>query len=152
MGITPPPPNYDLHSEYALPYLNTPQNYDSIWRKGGEFMSEVRLTKDADVMICVLYKEYLQRRKSGASRFDARFFGGAENIQANLMPKWKLDDIDTICQELHRAKLLSCFFADNITAESALTDEGIIYMENRFKDGLTALFQYLEKLRSILPF
>lgn len=23
-------------------------------------MSEVRLTKDADVMICILYKEYLQ--------------------------------------------------------------------------------------------
>ena len=43
-------------------------------------------------------------------------------------------------------------YADNITAESALTEEGIIYMENRFKDGLTALFQYLEKLRSILPF
>lgn len=50
-------------------------------------MGEIRLTRDADALICVLYKSYLEDRKAGMSRADARFFEGSNYIQRELMPK-----------------------------------------------------------------
>lgn len=108
-------------------------------------MNEIQLSRDADALICVLYREYLNRRKSGVSKSSAKSFGEAKTIHDNFMPKWSVDDVNETCLELCRADLLSCFCANNIVSESTLTDEAIIYMENRFKDGLSALLKYLEK-------
>lgn len=114
-------------------------------------MDNFMLTKDADTLLCVLYKEYLDRRKAGNSKSDARYLGGAKWIHENLMSKWSVEDIADTCAELSDQNLLDCFWADNTVFESALTDRGIYYMENRFKDGVESFFGYLEKLRSILP-
>lgn len=114
-------------------------------------MNEISLTKDADTLICVIYKEYLHRRKSGISKDEARCFGGFERIQAELMPEWFAEDVAETCRELSRTDLLDCLFADDNVSESALTDEGIIYMENRFKNGIASVLDYLERFRSILP-
>lgn len=114
-------------------------------------MGEIRLTKDADALLCVLYKEYLDRRKNGTSKRTARFFGGSQHIQATLMTKWSADDVNETCYELSENDMLSCFSADNVVCESALTDTAIVYMENRFKDGLSTFFQHLEQLRALLP-
>ena len=52
--------------------------------------------------------------------------------------------------ELWRADLLNCQGADNTIYMAGLADEGIIYMENRFKNGLSDVLGYLEKVKSIL--
>lgn len=113
-------------------------------------MSEIRLTKDSDALICVLYKEYLQRRKDGQPKTEAKFFGGASYIQQNFLPKWSEPDVAETCRELSRKEFLSCQDADNTVWIAVLTDEAIIYMENRFKDGFTEVLDYLEKIKSIL--
>lgn len=114
-------------------------------------MDEVKLTKDADNLICVLYKEYLNRRKSGSTKSSARGFGGSRRIQATLMEKWLFEDVDDTCRELSRAKLLSCLILDNEVGETVLTDKGIIYMENRFKNNIAAVVDHIESLKSLLP-
>ncbi len=111
---------------------------------------EIQLTKDSDALICALYKDYLQKRKDGVSKGDAKILGGAEHIQRTIVPKWILEDVEETLWELHRAGLLLCQPADNTVYLTILTDAGIIYMENRFKDGLTDILGYLEKIKSIL--
>jgi len=113
-------------------------------------MSEAKLTKEADALICVLYKDFLQKRKEGISRGDAKWFGSADHIQKGLVPKLSLGDIEDICRELSRADFLNCRFADDTVCMAILTDTAIIYMENRFKNGFSELLDYLEKVKSIL--
>jgi hypothetical protein len=112
----------------------------------------VKLTKDSDALICLLYKQYCQQRKKKVSKADARFFGSSEDIQKSIAPKWTLEDVDETCRELHRADILVCEYADDVVYESWLSDIGIIYMESRFADGLDSVLSYLEKIRNFLPF
>ena len=67
------------------------------------------------------------------------------------MPRWTVDDIADTCCELHRQDLLDCLYLDNTVGETALTDLGIYFMENRFKNGIKTFLSHLETIRSILP-
>lgn len=113
-------------------------------------MSEIKLTKDSDALICALYKEYLQKRKDGIPKGDAKCFGGAEYIHRTIVPKWSLGDTEETLWELHRAGLLVCKPADNTVYFAILADDGIVYMENRFKDGISEVLGHIEKIKSIL--
>lgn len=114
-------------------------------------MGDIKLTRDADVLICTLYKSYLQARKNGKSKPDAKILGGAAEIQSKLMPQWSLEDVEDTLWSLHRLGLISAMPADDTVYFSTLTDDGIIYMENRFKNGLSGLIEYLSKLIPLIP-
>ena len=113
-------------------------------------MQKIELTKEADALICTLYNNFLQKRKAGTSRGDAKWLGSASHIQKTLVPQWSLGDIEDVCRELSRADLLNCQFADNTVHMALLTDTAIIYMENRFKNGVSEVLDYLEQIKSIL--
>lgn len=113
-------------------------------------MSEIKLTKDSEALICAIYKEYLQRRKSGIPKGDAKFFGSAKKIHEEIVPKWQLGDVEETCWELARKNFLICKPANNTVIDSFLGDEAIIYMENRFQNGLSDVLDYIEKIKSIL--
>lgn len=113
---------------------------------------EVKLTKDAEYMICALYKEYIDKRKNKTPKEDAKFVGSSEGIQKELMSQWTLEDVDETCRELDRAEFLECLYAEDTIVDACLTDNAIIYMENRFIDGLTGVLDYMGKIRAILPF
>lgn len=114
-------------------------------------MDEIKLTRDADALICVLYREYLRRRKQGIPKAEARYFGSSESIHSEFMSKWLLDDVDSTCMELDEAGLMECAVGDCVVYDSMLTACGIIYMETRFKDGLASLVSHLEALFSLIP-
>jgi len=109
---------------------------------------DIKLTKDSDALICLLYKQYCQCRKDGISKTDAKYFGCSSDIQRNIIPKWIFADVDETCRELGRAGLLECNVSDQMVIRCWLSDPGIIYMENRFKDGLVSLLEYIK----LLPF
>lgn len=110
-----------------------------------------KLTKDSDALICLLYKNYCQQRKNGVSKANARLFGGSDDIQKDIAPKWSFENVDETCRELHNANLIGCSYYDNVAQNVWLTDNGIIYMENRFKDGLKEVLDYLGKIKDIIP-
>lgn len=114
-------------------------------------MDEIKLTKDADVLICTLYKAYLQRRKNKQSKSEARVMGSSEVIREDLLPKWQFEDVDDTCRELSRAGLLSCSYGDDTVCFSELSDSGIAYMEQRFKTGLSAVLDYIEAIAAFIP-
>jgi len=113
-------------------------------------MGEIILTKDSDALLCALYKEYMQKRKAGVSKRSAKCFGNAKHIQSIIVPKWDIGDIEETCWELARKGFLLCLSANNTIHMASLGDEGIIYMENRFRSGLDEVLDYLEKIKSIL--
>lgn len=115
-------------------------------------MQDIPLTHDSDYLICAMYKEYLKRRKEGIAKVNAKSFQDSQWIKDNLMPEWSFEDVDETCRELHRAKLLDNMYASNVVYFSCLTDLGIVYMENRFKNNLSAIAENMAKIKALIPF
>jgi len=103
----------------------------------------IELTKDADKLLCTLYKEYLERRKSGLSKSDATSFEDSDDIRNQYFPKWSSDDAANVCWELHNAEYVHCCPGDDLANDVELRTEAIIYMENRFKNGLKDVLTFL---------
>lgn len=103
----------------------------------------MELTKDSEKLICLLYKDYLEKRKSGQSKSEANDFGSSHDIHENLCSDWLFDDVDDTCRELSRSGLLRCLWADDIAYIVRLSDSGITYMENRFKNDIKDVLEFL---------
>lgn len=103
------------------------------------------LTKDSEKLFCLIYKNYLEKIKSGMSKSAANSFGSSHTIHEQLCPNWHFEDVDEACRQLSRSGLLKCFWADGIAFETSITDPGIIYMENKFKDGLLSVVDFVTK-------
>lgn len=102
----------------------------------------MELTKDADKMICCVYKTFLQRRKDGIAKTQARRFDNNYFATEKKLSSWPDGDISDTFLEIARANLIQIYMGGNFE----LTDSGIIYMENRFKDGLTEVVDFISKL------
>lgn len=110
-------------------------------------MSNIKLTKDADALICAIYKHYLEGLENGTSKHDCKNIGSSHAIQKTIMPEWSFEYVDETCRELSKANLLNCTYADDVVYDSFLNDEAIFYMENRFKNGLTEVLDYFQKIK-----
>lgn len=102
----------------------------------------MELTKDADKMICCIYKTFLQRRKNGIAKSEARRFNDDYFSTDDKLSSWSDGDISDTFLEIGRAKLIQIYIGGNFD----LTDSGIIYMESRFKNGLTEVVDFISKL------
>jgi len=113
---------------------------------------EIELTKDAEYMLCAIYKSYKDKRKSGIPKSDAKYIGNSEDIHKSLMSEWLFDDVDETCRELNRAGFVDCRYYDDTAHYVTLTDKAIIYMENRFVNGLTGVLDYMAKIKQAILF
>lgn len=102
------------------------------------------VTKDGKELLTILYKEFLTRRKSGKSKFDAALFGGSETIQKSLLQNKLPEDVDAACRELHQLGYLDCAFYDDMADEVILTDKAISDMEHRFQNGLADVIKFIQ--------
>lgn len=108
------------------------------------------MTNDADYLLCCIYKGYVEQRKAGAFREDAMMFGDAEAIQEDYAQLWPIDDIEDAIRELSRANLVDCLWADDTFVFGCLTTNGLILMENRFKNNLGKLLHQISVVKSLL--
>lgn len=99
------------------------------------------LTKDADKIICCIYKEYLERRKSGSPKSEAKEFEANFYQDIKSIANWDCNDISDTLHELQNAGFLKVY----ITNDFSMNDETIVYMENRFKNGLAELTDFISK-------
>lgn len=113
-------------------------------------MSDVRLTQDAEYLLCELYNAYRMRRKNGETSDRAKQFGGSAAIQAQYIQQWPANDIDEAARELHRNGMVKCGYGDNTVIHCWLLSDGIVYMEHRFGDKLDLLLQRIATLRTII--
>lgn len=101
----------------------------------------MELTRDADKMICCIYKTFLQQRKDGLPKSVARRFDDNYFKSDNDLSSWLEDDLTETLLELGRSKLVQIY----IGGDFELTDSGIIYMESRFKNGLNEVTDFISK-------
>lgn len=99
------------------------------------------LTKDADKMVCTLYKVFLNHRKEGQSREEARCFEDLFFIQEKPFSTMNRQDVSDLQLELARAN----YIKRNIMGDCKLTDIAIIDLENRFKNGVADVLSFLSQ-------
>lgn len=111
-------------------------------------MSDIQLSRDADYLICQIYKYYLELRDNGISKSEAKKIKSLEDIHY-LVPDWSLDDIHETCLELANKNLLSRKkpYIDEKYSHFSVSDNGIVYMENRFSNKIDKLIDYISKLK-----
>lgn len=102
---------------------------------------EMKITKSSDKVLCYIYRIFLTRKKAGqprreASRFSEDFYKSDEDLS-----RWHESDIDDALMELGRSGLLRIY----IGGDFDLTDDAIIAMENRFKDGFKELAAFISQ-------
>lgn len=114
-------------------------------------MEEINLSKDAEKLICTVYKNYLEKRKNGIPKTTAKNLISSHYIHTHFLPSWAFKDIDDTCRELSRAGLLNCAWADNIAYHVEISYMGIIYLENRFKNGLKEVIGFLTEILPTIP-
>jgi len=102
----------------------------------------MQLTKDADKLVCSMYKSYLERRKSGIDKNNARHFSIKDISSYKACSGWNIHDIKDTVAEVSRAGLGNMFMDGGFYAN----DQFIIYMENRFKNGLNEVVDFVSKL------
>lgn len=103
----------------------------------------MNLTNDSEKLLCILYRSYLEKRKLGNSKRISKSFGSSHDIHEELCPGWFFDDVDEACWELAHQEFLDCLPADGIAYHVNLSDSAILYMENRFKNGILDIANFL---------
>lgn len=101
----------------------------------------MELTKDADLLACCVYKEYLERRKNGIPKRQANTFSPEFHHSTDKISSWCKDDYLYTIGELKRAGLAKTY----LDGTFVITDQFIIYMENRFKNGLVGVIDFITK-------
>lgn len=101
----------------------------------------IQLTKKADALIGIIYKCYLERIKSGESESTSRDFEFDFYSKTSDLYNWSEDDYDIRLTELSNNRLIKIY----IGGEFHITNDGIIYMENRFKNGIKDVIDFISK-------
>lgn len=96
------------------------------------------LTKEQKTVLCALYKKYLETGKN--------YFFNSDVLQSSLFPSFTRNSVSDICWALHRKNYLICQKGDNLANKIMLSDKTIIYMENRFKNGLKEVVSFISDL------
>lgn len=115
-------------------------------------MTNEELTKDAKYLLAAAYSQYLKEIKLGASKSKAKNIGHAQVIKDNLMTDWQFEDVSEICFQLKRAGFFNTTSASNIAFSNSLSDKALIYMENKFKNNLSAVLKSMKEIKDLIPF
>ncbi len=102
----------------------------------------MEFTRDTSKLLAVIYKQYLEQRKNGASRAEAKSFQADFYKEAKSLSDWQDSDISDSIRELQKANFIKKDILGNFTIQDAL----IIKMETRFQSGLTDVTKYLADL------
>lgn len=108
---------------------------------------DMKLTKDADKMLCEIYAAYLERRERGATKQQARDFLAKDNWPKKYAEQWgSPDGLDTL-RELRKAGFVRTVSFYGFRLETA----AIAHMESRFEDKLSSVLEWISKFTSMLP-
>ena len=104
------------------------------------------LTKEQKFLLVSMYKEVLSRQPA-LSMEKANYFEDSNEVQALFMPPLSSDYVSDLCWKLQSKGYILCYPGDDLSNEIQLTDETIVYMENRFSNNIKELFNLLLKLK-----
>ncbi|GMC00195.1 hypothetical protein [Enterococcus thailandicus] len=110
------------------------------------------LTNEAKYLLSMMYKDYLQKRKSGVNRSTSLKFGNLDELHETVMPEWSIEDVKSVCWELMRHNMISAKNASSRIQHISLNTEAIAMLETTFKDKVDIVLDYAVKIKSLIPF
>lgn len=108
---------------------------------------EVKLSKML-IKPCAKYIGYLTRTKDGEARVNARDFSNIKMWENILFEDCQTEDVLDGLIELANAKMIELYISNGFVVET----NAIIYMENRFKNGLSEVLDFIGKIKGLIPF
>lgn len=100
------------------------------------------LTRETQKMLCLVYKEYLDRRKNNIDRESAKFFRFNFYEDIPQLSQYSQNDISSFTSELSKAGYVKMY----IDGGFALQNKAIIMLENKFKNGAKEVLGFLTNL------
>lgn len=100
------------------------------------------MTKDAEKFLCICYRDYLSRVKTGISKSESRRFSKNYKDENPNFADWHDDDF---AETRHELKCLGILKVD-VSGSFSILPDGIDYMENRFKNNLKELTEFISQL------
>lgn len=106
------------------------------------------LTKEQKYLLLSIYQEVLNRQPALPME-KANYFEDSDIVQELILPDQSSDHVSDLCWKLKAKGYIHCSPGDNLANDIVLTDKTIIYMENRFKNGIKDIAVFLS---NFLPF
>ena len=100
------------------------------------------LTNEQKHLLVAMYKEVLSR-KSTVPMEQAYHFKDSDELIDLLSLDMSPDHVADLCWKLSSKGYITCYSGDDLAEAISLTDKTIIYMENRFKNGLKDVLSFL---------
>ncbi|QIK56633.1 hypothetical protein G7059_01615 [Erysipelothrix sp. HDW6A] len=101
----------------------------------------IELTKDQSTYLVAVYKMYLDKIKDGQSKSQASNFESGFWKNSKYLMTWHPDDISQVHMQLSKIGLFKTW----IMGDFVLQPDAIFIMENRFKNGLKEVVEFLTK-------
>ncbi len=105
------------------------------------------LSKESNALLVSMYKRYLELRKVGEPRFNARYFGDVETVKIATGIRLSNDDVSDIVYWLRECGYVVCREADGYMDYISITEKTIALCERRFVNGLKAVLDALSDLK-----
>lgn len=100
------------------------------------------LTNEQKHLLVSMYKEVLSRQPALSMEL-ANNFDDSDQLIELFSLNMSSDYIAKLCWELHSKGYLVCYPGDDLANNISLSDKTIIFMENRFKNGLKDVLCFL---------
>lgn len=115
-------------------------------------MENIMLTKFAKELLCAIYSEYKRKIEDGGNAASVQYFAGADYWHRTYFAQKPTSETVRALMELDSHNLIDALFCDNTVGEIYLTDQGIVFMETQKTRNVDAIFQWIERIRSLFPF
>ena len=102
---------------------------------------EIKLTKEADKLLDVMFSVYRARRKEGQGKRAAARFDGMFLEEMHPFCTWPAGDLDDALNELSENGFVDAY----VTGDCALTSSAIAFFEDRIADGFKEVTSYLSQ-------
>lgn len=100
------------------------------------------LTKEQKKLLVAMYKEVLSRQPA-LSMERANFFKNSNQLIELFSLDMSSEYVSTLCWKLYSKGYIICHRGDNLANDISLSDDTIVYMENRFANGIKDVLSFL---------
>ncbi|MDT2660664.1 hypothetical protein P7E02_12345 [Enterococcus hulanensis] len=110
------------------------------------------LTNDAKFLLSKMYEKYIEKRKKGYIKKDAKSFGNLEKVHSEIMSEWPIEDVLSTLLELRANEFIIGTPASTTMFHIQITNIAIAMLEKTFKDKVEDVLDFAAKIKSAIPF
>lgn len=100
------------------------------------------LTNEQKRLLVSMYQEVLSRQPA-LSMEQANFFKNSDQLIELFSLDMSSKYVSELCWKLKTKGYIACYRGDNLANDISLSNQTIIYMENKFKNGLKDVLSFL---------